>query len=115
VCIATDFFFAAIFSFLSNVRGYTEHLLSRPLERVIIANNRENWLKLQQQKASGDKKETTCQCCATKSSQAPTSLYCAGLDLTCREAQLPHQPGYVTAHQQLRLTIFYPHPVYKWH
>jgi len=37
VCIATDFFFAAIFSFLSNVRGYTEHLLSRPLKRVIIA------------------------------------------------------------------------------
>lgn len=30
--MATDFFLAARFSFLSRDRGYTEHLLSRPLE-----------------------------------------------------------------------------------
>lgn len=31
--MATDFFFAARFSFLSRDRGYTEHLLSRPLRK----------------------------------------------------------------------------------
>lgn len=30
--MATDFFLAARFSFLSRDRGYTEHLLSRPLK-----------------------------------------------------------------------------------
>lgn len=32
MCMATDFFLAARFSFLSRDRGYTEHLLSSPLE-----------------------------------------------------------------------------------
>ena len=48
--MATDFFFAAKFSFLSSESGTTEHLLSSPLSKEI--NNQ--WLNVGSHTSGGD-------------------------------------------------------------